>query len=467
MVDTRNRRIRAVIYCRISLATHDDKVKVRSQEKRCRKLAKRLGWDVGRVYCDNNKSAWRRDRLRPDWDAMLLAIEAGDVEAVIIYHGDRLIRQPWDLEKLLNLAEGRGIHLASPTGTRNLDNADDRYHLRLDVAHACKESDNISRRASDTHAERAAKGIPRRGGYRPFGYRRSGKVVVTEAAEYRDAVARLLAGESKSSIMRDWNTRGVLTTPGNAWSYGAFAKVMTSPRYAGQSVYKGEVVGKGKWKPLIDADSWEALQAKVGAIAERYGPAAPVSESKYLLSGIAVHQLCMTPMRVHHDTRPDQLGYRCADRECGNRVRRNMRSLDEFVIGFVLRRLSDPRLWARIEISRADNSASVKLKALRERKEQVEAEFAEEEGRSPALLGGILRKLDAQIEAARELVAQRQTVHVLDGCRDMTREQWDALPVTRCRALVRELVTVEVLPSRRGKVFDPESVVVRSVKVKV
>lgn len=467
MVEPRKRRIRVAIYCRISLATHGDQVKVKRQEKLCRRMADRLGWDVVCVYSDNNRSAWQRNRKREGWDSMLLAIEAGGVDAVIVYHGDRLIRQPWDLETLLTLADGRGIRLASPSGTRDLDNSDHRYQLRLDVAAACRESDRISQRTQDAHADRAEHGVVKAGGYRAFGYKRSGKVKDAEAVEYRDAVARVLSGESKSSIIRDWNLRGVLTTPGNPWTDRAFAKMLRSPRYAGLSSYKGEVVGKGKWKALIDQDSWEALQAKLGAIADRYGAARPSSTSKYLLSGIAVHQLCLTPLKVHHDTRPDQLAYQCPDRECGHRVRRKMSSLDEYVIGFVLRRLSEPKMWARIDASKADNSASVKLKALRERREQVEAEFAEEEGRSPALLGGILRKLDERIEAARALVAQRETVHVLDGCRDMTREQWDALPITRRRALVRELVEVEVLPSRRGKVFDPDSVKLTPIRVKV
>src|SRR5690348_10568485 len=86
------RPVRAVIYCRMSLAKYGDTAKVERQEKRCRALAKRLGWTVVHVYCDNNKSAWQRDRQRPDWDAMLAAIERGEVDAVIIYHGDRLIR---------------------------------------------------------------------------------------------------------------------------------------------------------------------------------------------------------------------------------------------------------------------------------------------------------------------------------------------------------------------------------------
>jgi site-specific DNA recombinase len=110
------RALRAAIYCRISLARFGDTLKVDDQEKLCREVSDRRGWAVGseQIYVDNSRSAWRHDRKRPGWDAMLEAIGRGEVEAIVVYHGDRLIRQPWDLELLLRLAREKGIQLASP-----------------------------------------------------------------------------------------------------------------------------------------------------------------------------------------------------------------------------------------------------------------------------------------------------------------------------------------------------------------
>jgi len=460
MVDVYKRRIRAVIYCRISLAMHGDTVKVKRQEKICRKLAARLGWDVVFVFCDNNKSAWKRNRSRPDWDAMLAMVERGEVDAIIFYHGDRLIRQPWDLEILLNLADGKGLRLASPTTSRNLDDADDRYRLRQDVAKACNESDTISRRTRDAHADRAAKGKMKKGGYRPFGYKRSGKIHDEEAAEYRAAAARVLAGESKTSILRDWTRRGILTTPGNAWTLKAFGKMLRNPRYAALSVYKGEVVGKGKWKPLIERETWEALQTACGARAEQFGPAVPVSASKYLLTGIAVHRACGSTVGVFHGAGGKPLSYRCSNLECEQRVRRNMENLDAFVSGAVLTRLADPRLWAELAANRSDGSAVAELEALEKRRQEAQEEFAESDTMSPLELSAVLRRLDERIAAARSRLASQRAVHVLDGCQNMSREQWAALPINRRRAIVRATVTVELLPSRRGRGFDSSSVVI-------
>jgi len=461
------RVIRAFIYCRISLATHGDRTKVARQEKLCRRLAKRLGWEVVRVYCDNNKSAWQRNRKREDWDAMLLAIERGEADAVVVYHGDRLIRQPWDLETLLSLADGKGIRLASPSGTRDLDDADHRYQLRLDVAAACRESDRISKRTKDAHADRAERGVMKRGGMRPFGYKRSGKIKEEEAAHYRDAVARVLAGESMRTIVQEWNQQGTLTTVGNPWTVGTLSLVLKNPRYAGLSTYRGEVVGVGKWKPLVEREIWEALQATLGAIRDRYGRPNHTSASKYLLTYIAFHALCGSKMQMHHNGRNAALGYICSDTHCTARVRRNMANTDAYVIGHVLKRLADPRLWRLLETPAPEDNAAAELVALEKKRRDTEAVFERSPTMSPEKLEKLLLRLDEQIEALRERMAERGKVHVLAGCRDMTREQWDALPLSRRRAIVRATVTVEMLPAKRGRGFDPDSVRVLPVEIKL
>ena len=458
MSGSHKRPIRAVIYCRMSLAQHGDTVKVKRQERLCRALAERVGWEVVHVYCDNNKSAWRRDRQRPDWDAMLASIERGEVGAVIIYHGDRLIRQPWDLEMLLNLADGRGVKLASPTGTRNLDDPDDRYRLRQDAAKACNESDTISRRTRDAHADRAAKGKVRKGGPRPFGYKRSGKPHELEAPEYRAAVARLLAGESIASVTRDWNERGVRTTPGNEWVYTSLAGMLRNPRYAGLSVYRGEIVGVGKWAALVDRETWEALQAVLAARSVQHGPAVPSNRARHLLSGVAVCVSCGGTLRVHHGGR--RLAYTCDAQGCVQRVRRNASHLEEYVIGAVLALLSDEAMAARLSAARSDEGAQAasELARLEAKRRQTVAEFADDDNVSASDLRAALAGLDARIAGVRDRLGKLAGVHVLDGCVGLSREGWDGLPLDRRRSIVRALVRVEVGPARRGPGFDELSV---------
>src|SRR6266705_632727 len=160
----------AGIYCRLSVSPDGSVEKVERQEADCRKLAKRLGWTVHQVYPDNSRSAWQRNRKRPQWEQMLADIKAGRLDGILVYHGDRLIRQPWDLELLLQLADDRRLPLASPQGTRDLSNEDDRFILRIEVAQACKSSADTSRRVKRGIEARAEKGGSGAGSNRPFGY---------------------------------------------------------------------------------------------------------------------------------------------------------------------------------------------------------------------------------------------------------------------------------------------------------
>ncbi|MET7933805.1 recombinase family protein [Streptomyces sp. NPDC005322] len=114
----------AAIYCRISHANDDDQTGVERQESICREVADRLGLvvDEDRVFVDNNRSAWQRKRKRPGWDALLAEAGEGRVRHVLTYHPDRLMRQPRDLEELLQIADdhditlhGQGTGAISPT----------------------------------------------------------------------------------------------------------------------------------------------------------------------------------------------------------------------------------------------------------------------------------------------------------------------------------------------------------------
>ncbi|MGV9243392.1 recombinase family protein [Streptomyces sp. NPDC003710] len=101
----------AAIYCRISHTKDEDQTGVDRQERICREVAERLQLRVepAHVYVDNNRSAWQRNRKRPGWEEMLKAMGEGEIRHVIVYHPDRLMRQPRDLEELLSIADDKRI----------------------------------------------------------------------------------------------------------------------------------------------------------------------------------------------------------------------------------------------------------------------------------------------------------------------------------------------------------------------
>src|SRR5687768_5320420 len=98
------------IYARL-FRNPDGKIeKIEDQVADCRAVAERRGLTVGEVHADDNLSAWKRRVRRPGWEAMLERIESGKASGIIVWHVDRLFRQPRDLEKLIDLAE-KGVTL--------------------------------------------------------------------------------------------------------------------------------------------------------------------------------------------------------------------------------------------------------------------------------------------------------------------------------------------------------------------
>lgn len=259
----------AAIYCRISHVKDDDQTGVDRQERICREVAERLGVrvDIRHVFVDNSRSAWQRNRKRKGWDGLLASIEAGDVRHVLAYHPDRLMRQPWDLEMLLIKAEDHRVMLHGQANRRDLSNADDRFMLRIEVAHACRSSEDTARRVRDAQADALAAGKAH-GGRRAYGYTKDSAAIVPEEAEIiKEIYARFLDGDAIWKIFRDLHRRGVPSASGKPFSVGRVRQLLDSPRQAGLIVFQGDVqkdengdYRKGAWPAIVSVGEWEEVR---------------------------------------------------------------------------------------------------------------------------------------------------------------------------------------------------------------
>lgn len=252
------------IYCRISHVDDDDQTGVDRQERICREIGDRLGLVIpaGNIFVDNNRSAWRRDRKRPGWDEMLKEMEDGRIRHVIAYHPDRLMRQPRDLEELLTLADSNRIMLHGEANRRDLSDPDDRFILRIEVAHACRSSDDTSRRLKDAMDDRANAGTPHTG-RRRYGYTKNGmEIIEAEAEIVREVFRRFLGGESPRAIARDLNERKVPTALGKTWGPDTVRVLIDSRHVAAVRVFRGKEHGVGNWPAIIDRGQWDEAQEK-------------------------------------------------------------------------------------------------------------------------------------------------------------------------------------------------------------
>lgn len=475
---------RAGIYCRLSYAPDGSVEKVERQEQDCRGLAVRLTWPVAdeHVYVDNSRSAWQRSRKRPAWDRMLADLDAGVIDSIIVYHGDRLMRQPHDLERLISIAERGGIRIASVSGTRDLDNPDDRFILRIEVAAACRESDSTSRRVRRRLAANREAGRTQRGGYRPFGFGvqigtkervdPSGAVVevpvydtyqqVPREAQYlRDAVDRLLAGQSQGGVIAWLRSERVLTTEGGEMTGRALRAILLAPRIAGLIEHQGQQY-QASWDGIITPDVWEEVKAFFRRSAELHPY--PGQARRHLLS---CHATCY---RCGHavSTKPsggrnskDSRIYCCATRGC-LAVGRSMAHLDAYVEGRTVRLLQDPAFIAQLVVAEDRPDVAAEITSLERRRADTQAQLDAladhpDVNITSALLG--LASFERRLQELRQQVATSTEHRMLLRMSGINREQWEAEPVDVRAATVRALWDITILRAgRRGPGFDPASV---------
>ena len=470
--------IRAGIYCRISRAQDGDFTKTDDQEHRCRDHAETLSWPIAEgvghplpngVYTDHSKSAWELNRKRPAWDQMLDDIEAGKINAVVIYHGDRLIGRPEDLKALLDVARSRGTRLASPTGDRDLSSADDEFIMWIEAAMKGRESANISRRRKMQYARWRREGRVRAGGRggRVFGFDTAGLSLVppcrcdvatreehSEEEIIREMAARVLAGESSSGIARDLTARGWRTPSGTDMSQTFVRRLLARPRYAGL-MPDGE--SAAAWPAILGRETWERVCL---ALDQRsvMNPA-PTSARRWLLSGIAECGPCGRPVQIGISSH-DGHGHGYASYSClKGHTRRDAEHLDAYVAARTVRLLNDPRQpegelpvpaghaaeWARLTDERAATAKSAK-------------DYAASPGRVDILMSR-LDSIDARMAELREREAGDARSRLLGHHRGITAAQFAALPLDVRRALVAGAFRITVLPaSGRGPGFRTEDV---------
>lgn len=488
------------LYCRLSYAPDGSVEKVERQEADGRATGARLGWpEFCCVYVDNARSAWQRNRKRPDWDRMLLTLDrdSGRLiptdpkashhhDGIMTYHGDRLIRQPYDLELLLNIADQRHIPLASVSGVRDLSSADDRFILRIEAAQACRESDNISRRRKRGYrADVELRGKSQQGGHRPYGWGvpagrtrieqnpETGeeiqvpvldynKTVPAEAEHLREAVGKLLSGLSMRGVMAYMNSVST-TTLGGQWSSRTLWQLLTSPRIAGLIELDG-VLHAAAWDPVIPNEQREALIALHDRrCAENPNPGAG---RRHLLSGRGVLKChrCEGTHWGHKPTTGKGRARRTAYYCHGCRLSRADEHLDAYVSGRVLRLLSSKRFLTELQAAAFDGTPQVaaEIAALEERKRRTTKQL-EELADHPDVDAGLaivsLASFDRKIIELRNRLAMSSRQQLLMRMAGISRDAWEAELIDVRHEVVAALFEVEVLPtSRRGPGFDPESV---------
>jgi DNA invertase Pin-like site-specific DNA recombinase len=463
---------RAAIYVRISKDRTGEGAGVTRQEEDCRALAKKRRLQVVQVFVDNDTSAYSK-KPRPGYEALLNAIQAKAVQAVIVWHVDRLYRRMHDLERYIDVCQPNDvptfpvqsspIDLTTPAG---------RLGARTLGSFAQYESEQKAERQRRANLQRAQQG-KNFATKRCFGFE-PGNVTLraAEADPIRDAYQALLDGSTVAAIARRWNAAGLATPQsGNPWDGSTVSQLMRGPRMGGMRVYQGKIVTGSDGQPvcaeypgIVDQDTWHAAQSILRDPSRSF-PSGP----KLLLSGIAVCGICGSKM-LSGGTRNGRRRIRCS--QFMGHVYRESEPIEELVVRVVLGYLARPDIKSQLLHSPEEDRHQVTqirkaLADLQQRADAIVAGFVEgtiNEFQYRDALKRFARQrseLEAQMPQSSGTAARR-----LADAPDPSR-LWDELDPDEKRRVIDELVEVRVLPTGtkeatyldwRRRILNPDTV---------
>jgi hypothetical protein len=392
------------------------------------------------IELSDGLSAWKHTVRRPGWERLLARVKSGESDGCVVWHTDRLFRQPRDLEALIELAE-HGYRVFSAHGERDLADPDDRFILRIEVAHAARSSDDTSRRLKRRFETFRAQGRTT-GGPRTLGF--PGKdtawtpgegqtkadrpdvspgLVAAERAALLDAAVSMVAGVSAATIVERWNSAGLRTVAGREWIHATVSATMKRVSLGGYIVHEGTIVGRLPGDPILDKQTFDRLQALIAG--RKRGRKAGES---YVGTGILRCGVCGEKLSARSWGNPvyedgtRRGNYFCVKqrRGCGTVFVDRWR-VDQELPGLVVERATDKR-----------------------HAKDVEALRTEVEGRLKAVRGEIA-----------EIKALQDTLWARVGARTMTIEEFDIvnepLAPDRARLEAERDALIEASPQGPGR----------------
>jgi site-specific DNA recombinase len=418
----------AGIYTRLSHDPDGTSTATARQRMDCELRAEQLGLTVVDQYEDNDISAYKKGVKRPAWERLLGDVAAGRIDTVIVWRSDRFARQPRDLERFLDVAEPSGAQLVSVTEPE-FSGRTGMLMLRLLVAFASHESGVKSERIARKVRELAEAGAPPLGGPRRFGYTRDYQPHPVEAPLYREAVARVLAGEPASAVHRDWVERGITSTSGRRWPSSTFQRMLRAPAQAGVRSHLGKLL-PGNWEPLVSREDWDRLQAVLDGrtIGGRYRR----TVDRHFLTGLLVCGRCGATMGgASVGRRP--MEYRCTKTRGGcDLLSINGAVIEDIVERRFLHVVSTPAFAQRLaEHGDSSSEGPDLLRRLREDESAVEQltkdHYVERSIPRPAFLAA-KDQLDERIQQTKLALAARSAPEALTaalGDADALRQEWE------------------------------------------
>jgi site-specific DNA recombinase len=460
-------------------------------ERVLRERVAQIGWTVGEVLVENDMrpdgtikpaSAYKRKTIRlkdgtkvrrvirPAFRRMLHRLQTGTSRAVVALDLDRTVRDPRDLEDLIDVVEAAGANARSLSGSLSFTDGGTDAEItmaRIMVAIANKSSRDTARRVSAARLRQAVNG-EWAGGKRPFGFDKDGRTIrPAEAAVLFEAGERVLMGVPLKEQARDLKKRGVVTSAGVPFTARGIREALRRPRTAGLAVHQGEIIGLGSWGAIIPEAMWRAVVAVLDDPTR--APNRELGAPPKYLGSCLFHCWCGATVIPALERGGRAAGYACELHGTGRNlqgvghIRRNMEGTDRVVRDHIIERLSRPDAAELIaQPGREIDVAALSLEkaALLRGKEELASVFTRADDRSSLIRAKL--EVDTRLDAIDDLLRASSRLSPLTKMIQSgdPAAVWGKLSLGERRAIVREIAHVEIMPTkcRNRLAFDDAAI---------
>lgn len=447
--------LRFGIYCRISRDRVGAGLGVERQLTDCRDLVERMGGEVTLVLQDNDLSGMGH-KHRPGYQQLLQAMRDGQIDAVAVWHSDRLTRSMVELEEFVSASEAHDIRTHTVrAGLVDLSTPSGRLVARQLGAVARYEVEHAIERQKSAKLQ-AAKSGRWSGGPRPFGFHADGVTIRPgERRTLLEMAERLIAGDSYRAIAMDLNARKITTSQGRGWTALRVENQLFRKRNFGLRTHLGHDY-PAQWPAIFDEETAAKLyvaRAARSAVRNSHG-----TGRKYLLKGFLFCGVCGNGLTIYScQQRNGEYipAVACRTRDevpgkkgCGG-VKRNLPPIDHLITEAVLYRLDSDAMRALLshrpdgkarEYLAAQQAQQVRLDEILERYSKGELDYAEYRV-AKATATSELERLGKLVDRA----SVGSPLAEMNG--KSIRDVWPMKPLEWQRAVIHMLVEkIEVLP---------------------
>ena len=204
----------AITYARVSTGKQAESgLSLDDQRERMTAACMSRGWDIIAEHVDAGRSG-RSMGARPELNAALEALDAGEAQVLVCSKFDRLARSIIDLSRIMARADRHGWNLIVLDLDLDLSTPSGRMVGHIVGAVAQYESDIIAERVTMSHQQMRKRG--KRSGMRP----------VTQQHIRDEIIAARDNGLSYRAIAADLTARAVPTARGGAWHAASVRQIV-------------------------------------------------------------------------------------------------------------------------------------------------------------------------------------------------------------------------------------------------